>query len=103
GRADAGKLILLIRELEPHAAKYVSLSRPKGRVFVSWEWNGTASALRWKERGGPTITPPKAMGFGTQLIRTCVQALSGTIDKRFETAGLDCSLVLTLRAHRTLK
>jgi len=100
---DARHLILLFHELVTNAAKYGSLSRPNGRVFVNWEWNGTASALRWKERGGPTITTPKAMGFGTQLIRTCVQALSGTIDKRFETAGLDCSLVLTLRAHRTLK
>ena len=100
---DARHLILLFHELVTNAAKYGSLSRPNGQVFVNWEWNGIAAALRWKERGGPAIATPKAMGFGTQLIRTCVQALSGTIDKRFETDGLDCSLVLTLRARRTLK
>src|SRR5262245_54831095 len=90
---DARHLILLFHELVTNAAKYGSLSRPKGRVLVDWEWNGTAAALTWKEVGGPTIVTPTAMGFGTELIRACVQALSGTIDKKFGPAGVDCSLV----------
>src|SRR5262249_41643667 len=92
----ARHLILLFHELVTNAAKYGSLSHPMGRVVVDWKWNGTIAALTWKEVAGPTIVPPKAMGFGTQLIRVCTKALSGTIDKKFEPAGLVCSLVLAL-------
>ncbi|HMF27086.1 MAG TPA: HWE histidine kinase domain-containing protein [Pseudolabrys sp.] len=99
----ARHLILLFHELVTNAAKYGSLSRPTGRVFVDWKWNGILAALTWKEVGGPTIVTPKAMGFGSQLIRVCVQTLSGTIDKKFEPAGLVCSLVLALSATGGLK
>ena len=74
--------------------------RSNGRVFVDWDWNGAASAITWKEVGGPAIVTPTAMGFGTELIRACVQALSGTIDKKFAPTGLDFSIVLTLRTLR---
>jgi two-component sensor histidine kinase len=97
---DARHLILLFHELATNAAKYGSLSRSNGRIFVDWDWNGTASAITWKEVGGPAIVTPTAMGFGTELIRACVQALSGTIDKKFAPTGLDCSIVLTLRTPR---
>jgi len=97
---DARHLILLFHELATNAAKYGSLSRSNGRVFVDWDWNGTASAITWKEVGGPAIVTPTAMGFGTELIRACVQALSGTIDKKLAPTGLDCSIVLTLRMLR---
>jgi two-component sensor histidine kinase len=80
---DARHIILLFHELATNAAKYGSLSQSNGRVFVNWDWNGTASAIKWKEVGGPAIVAPTAMGFGTELIRACVQALSGTIDKKF--------------------
>jgi len=53
-----------------------------------------------KEVGGPAIATPTATGFGTELIRACVQALSGNIDKKFAPTGLDCSIVLTLRTAR---
>ena len=99
----ARHLILLFHELVTNAAKYGSLSRQTGQVFVDWKWNGTIAALTWKEVGGPTIVTPKVMGFGTQLIRVCVQTLSGTIDKKFEPAGLVCSLVLALTASDKLK
>jgi two-component system CheB/CheR fusion protein len=84
--------------LTTNAAKYGALSEPKGQVFVNWAWNGTDCALTWKEAGAPATVVPSKMGFGTQLIRSCVQALSGTIDKKFAATGLDCSLVLSVKA-----
>jgi two-component sensor histidine kinase len=98
---DARHAILLFHELATNAAKYGSLSHPRGRVFVNWEWNETVCALTWREVGGPTIVAPTSMGFGTELIRACIQALSGTIDKKFAPTGLDCSLVLTFRTNGT--
>lgn len=94
---DARHAILLFHELTTNAAKYGSLSQPNGRVLVNWEWNETSCALSWREVGGPAIARPCRTGFGTQLIRSSVQALSGTIDKKFGSNGLDCSMVLTFK------
>jgi two-component system, chemotaxis family, CheB/CheR fusion protein len=60
---DARHAILLFHELATNAAKYGSLSHPRGRVFVNWEWNETACTLTWRGVGGPTIAPPTSMGF----------------------------------------
>jgi two-component sensor histidine kinase len=60
---DARHAILLFHELATNAAKYGSLSHPRGRVFVNWEWNKTACTLTWRGVGGPTIAPPTSMGF----------------------------------------
>ena len=96
---DARHAILLFHELATNAAKYGSLSRPGGRVFVSWEWNATDCVINWRESGGPKSVAPSKTGFGSQLIRSCVQALSGTIDKKFSSNGLDCRLTLTFRRN----
>ena len=96
---DARHAILLFHELATNAAKYGSLSRPNGRVFVKWEWNAIVCVINWREVGGPASVVPSKTGFGSQLIRSCVQALSGTIDQKFSRRGLDCCLTLTFRPN----
>jgi two-component sensor histidine kinase len=91
-------LILLFHELATNAAKHGSLSAPNGKVFVDWQWDGKTLTLSWKERGGPRVTLPKRQGFGTQLIATCVKALSGDMRPDFMGGGFACSLTLRLGA-----
>jgi two-component sensor histidine kinase len=50
--------------------------------------------LLWEERGGPPVKAPKSEGFGMRLImRSLAADLRGTVDIRFEQAGLRCSIV----------
>ncbi len=90
--ADSARhLILIVHELVTNAAKYGSLSSLGGRVFVDWQQHENAITVKWKERGGPKVTVPQRRGFGSQLIASCVKALSGTMHQSFSSDGFACS------------
>jgi two-component sensor histidine kinase len=98
GPESARHLALLFHELATNAAKYGALSRPDGKVFVGWRWNGIKLKLTWKEQGGPTLTPLlNRQGFGSQLIDVSVKSLSGIIQPNFNPDGFTCSMHLRLR------
>jgi PAS domain S-box-containing protein len=65
------QMTLMLHELTTNALKHGSLSRPQGRVAISWtieEGDVPRIVLVWTERGGPPVTPPVARGFGTLLL-----------------------------------
>jgi len=96
GPESARHLALLFHELTTNAAKYGSLSRPDGTVFVDWQWNGVSLVLTWNEHGGPNITSPDKRGFGSQLIEASVKSLSGVLRQNFRPDGFTCSMNLQL-------
>src|SRR5205807_8760209 len=63
---------LILHELATNAAKYGSLSRPRGVVHLSWSWGSRnqvpALTIVWREKGGPAAKRPKTSGFGSTLI-----------------------------------
>ena len=63
---------MAIHELTTNALKYGALSTPAGRILVHWDVHGLDGArelsVKWTERGGPIVRPPKRKGFGTILI-----------------------------------
>jgi PAS domain S-box-containing protein len=92
-------LALALHELATNAAKYGALSRPEGRVTLSWRLDGTGPAQRfrltWRESGGPPTSPPTRTGFGTRLIsRGLSSELNAEVQLDYRPAGL----VLTLTA-----
>lgn len=77
----AQALGLALHELATNAAKYGALSRPSGRVALSWTIVGDAFdrsvIIRWTEAGGPVVAPVEHSGFGTTLItRLTAQSLN---------------------------
>ena len=85
-------LSLVLHELSTNAAKYGALSKPDGRLDVSWSLdrgeNGRTVSLRWEESGGPTVSMPKTKGFGTKLIdRACQFELQGSVELSFMPDG----------------
>ncbi|MDZ4371239.1 MAG: HWE histidine kinase domain-containing protein [Phenylobacterium sp.] len=92
-------MALVFHELATNAAKYGALSCEGGRVEVGWQVQPSATAgadrlrLRWRERGGPPVSPPTRRGFGSRLIE---RALSGDLEGHafmtFEPDGLECHL-----------
>ncbi len=64
---------LAVHELATNAAKYGALSKPGGKVNVSWRLGENGGLkLRWQERGGPPVTAPARQGFGTTLLKRLV-------------------------------
>jgi PAS domain S-box-containing protein len=83
---------LVLHELATNAVKYGALSKPDGRVRVTWraEQDGAPRVLfAWEERDGPNVAPPEERGFGTRLIeRVFSYELGGDARLEFRREGL---------------
>ncbi|KKC39888.1 hypothetical protein WH87_04625 [Devosia epidermidihirudinis] len=87
-------LSLALYELGTNALKYGALSSEKGTVGLSWSasQNGGFS-FEWVERGGPEVSPPKRLGFGSRLTGRIVPAYfngEGKVD--YQASGVRFSL-----------
>jgi PAS domain S-box-containing protein len=91
---------MVLYELVTNATKYGALSRPQGRVPVTWarRSNGRLSegiVINWRETSGPLVTTPKRSGFGTNLIREFIpHEIGGAVDLTFTPKGVTCKIKL---------
>jgi two-component system, chemotaxis family, CheB/CheR fusion protein len=94
-------LSLILHELATNAAKYGALTRSEGRLHVSWQIEQHSVLrlrLRWQERHGPVVGPPREKGFGTRLIeRACEYELGGKVELEYAPGGLSCELLFPVR------
>jgi PAS domain S-box-containing protein len=93
------QLTLMLHELATNAVKHGSLSRPEGRVTVSWttEIRETRHiVLLWTEHGGPPVTPPVARGFGTLLLERSGKLPHLQASLVFDPNGVVCRIDVTL-------
>lgn len=95
---------MVLHELTTNAAKYGSLSMPGGTVDVTWEVEQDHGDLvvRWKERGGPPVSPPTRRSFGTVVIeRSLRHELKGRSELSYEVDGVAC--VATIPAAHVVR
>ncbi|AMJ62094.1 chemotaxis protein CheB [Bosea sp. PAMC 26642] len=90
---------MAIHELASNAAKYGSLSDPKGQLAVSWSVTGSPDRqlrLSWTESGGPPVPgAPARRGFGTTLIeRSLGFEFDAEVLRSFPPGGVVCTIVL---------
>ena len=79
---------LLLHEFATNAIKYGALSTDRGRIEIEVS-NGNELALKWTEIDGPPVSEPiGSNGFGSQLERLTVEALRGTLTRRWNPEGL---------------
>jgi PAS domain S-box-containing protein len=100
-------LALALHELATNAVKYGALSNETGEISIAWTLDSEGSSpqfhLRWEERGGPPVEPPKRRGFGTRLIeRSLAQDLGGDVRIEFAPTGLVCSIDVLLASNTDL-
>ena len=64
-------LALVLHEMTTNSVKYGALCDNSGSVRITLsEDRGGALEIRWVERGGPPVSPPRRRGFGTTIIET---------------------------------
>lgn len=87
---------LVLHELATNAVKYGALSRPGGRLDITWSVpDGGDCEIRWRESGGPQISMPSRRGFGTALIdRSIPFDLGGKSTVRYAPTGLEADLAI---------
>ncbi|MCJ2035577.1 GAF domain-containing protein [Methylobacterium sp. J-068] len=105
GGPAALSLGLMLHELSTNAAKYGALSRPEGRVSITWSVDGEDGEpmvhLAWRESGGPPVSPPSRKGFGSRLIeRGLVAQVGGTLKLEYPSAGVTCLVEAPLRGFQ---
>jgi PAS domain S-box-containing protein len=71
--AAAQTIGMALHELATNAGKYGALSNGAGRITIVWQVERRPDGsdrfnLRWRELGGPKVTPPQRSGFGTTVI-----------------------------------
>jgi two-component sensor histidine kinase len=96
---SATPVFMALHELATNAAKYGALTVPRGRVRGEGTVHPDVGEVRvvWQEVGGPPVTPQVPEGFGLTVIRRGVtHELGGTVDVRFEPAGVHATLVFPL-------
>ncbi len=99
----AVSLGMAMHELTTNAAKYGALSVYGGKIDVTWSM--TIEATRrtlnfdWVESGGPAVSPPTRLGFGSRLLEVVlpgqIQA-NATIDYRREGVRMHCVVPMPL-------
>jgi two-component system, chemotaxis family, CheB/CheR fusion protein len=92
---------LAIHELATNAIKYGALSKPSGRVDVSWRIDNGSDpgqlVFEWREKGGPSVTAPRRKGFGSELLeRTIAFELKGKTTLKFSTSGVQCTIAIPI-------
>ncbi|WP_353644482.1 HWE histidine kinase domain-containing protein [Mesorhizobium sp. WSM2239] len=87
-------ITMALHELSTNAAKYGALSRPSGRVSISWSVSPDgALSLQWREIGGPPVKQPRKKGFGTRLLERGLFARGeGSVTLLFDECGLKCEI-----------
>lgn len=72
-RAEVAPIFsLVIHELVTNAVKYGALSNDTGTVELSLSQRDEGMELLWIERGGPLVTEPAELGFGSTLINQAI-------------------------------
>ncbi|GEP05515.1 hypothetical protein MOX02_35530 [Methylobacterium oxalidis] len=94
----AGTLGLAFHELATNAVKFGALTRPEGRVTVSWRIAPASEprlVIDWAERGGPGVAPPARKGFGQTLFdRVLPYELKAECALSFGAGGVRCRIDL---------
>jgi len=88
-------MALVFHELATNAVKYGALSTESGRVDLIWRFDEAAEQLGliWAESGGPPVTPPTRVGFGSRLIQRALRGdLHGSATLNYDHDGFTCAM-----------
>ena len=100
GARAALSFSLIVHELLTNACKYGSLTGDVGEVSLTWEIETDDGddrlMIKWRERGGPPVTPPTRRGFGSKLISIGL-AGTGGVDLRYDPGGFAADLQAPMR------
>ena len=100
-RISSGAVIALamtLNELCTNTTKFGALSVPTGRVAVTWQIDEATQRLRllWSESSGPKVQAPTRRSFGTRMMGSLGQQLSGQVRLSYEPSGFVYALDVPL-------
>jgi len=100
--SQAVSISLALHELTTNAIKYGALSTQEGGVELTWNFAQNGKGVRflsllWREHGGPEVTEPERLGFGSTLIRQTFASQDGAkAHIEFKAEGIECGMMVRL-------
>lgn len=95
-------IAMLLHELGTNALKYGAFSNNSGVISLAWdqeiEGGKRYAKFKWQEAGGPAVTPPSRVGFGTRMIERALKAEGGGAQLAYNASGLACSIRVPLES-----
>jgi two-component sensor histidine kinase len=93
-------LAMTFNELCTNTTKFGALSVPTGRVEIAWRINVKTQRVRltWTEKGGPPVQAPTRRSFGTRMMASLGQQLSGEVQLAYHPTGFVYTLDVPLGA-----
>jgi two-component sensor histidine kinase len=96
-------LSLVFHELGVNARKHGALSLDTGRISIEWGITPEGTYLKWMEAGGPLVSVPHHVGFGTALIRDLTRSGLLTAESVYDPTGLKWTLRLPIAANEQMR
>ena len=100
-RITSGAVIALamtFNELCTNTTKFGALSVPSGRVSITWTIDPSTDRLKliWSESNGPLVQAPTRRSFGTRMMGSLGQQLSGQVELSYAASGFVYALDVPL-------
>jgi two-component sensor histidine kinase/CheY-like chemotaxis protein len=91
-------LAMTFNELCTNTTKFGALSVPHGHVVIAWtiDQDNKRVRLTWTEKNGPPVRPPVRRSFGTRMMGSLGQQLSGEVQLAYEPTGFVYTLDVPL-------
>ena len=91
-------LAMTFNELCTNTTKFGALSVPTGRVEIAWSIDEATKRLRltWTEKDGPAVEAPTRRSFGTRMMGSLGQQLSGEVQLAYQPTGFVYTLDVPL-------
>jgi two-component sensor histidine kinase len=82
-------ITMALHELATNAVKYGALSNDTGYVDIDWAIADKEFVFTWQEVGGPEVSAPKRVGFGSRMIeRALTSSLGGPAEIQYLRDGV---------------
>jgi len=93
-------LAMTLNELCTNTTKFGALSVPTGRIEITWRINDKTERLwlTWTEKGGPAVQAPTRRSFGTRMMASLGQQLSGEVQLAYQPTGFVYTLDVPVSA-----
>ncbi len=88
---------IAFNELATNAVKYGAFSNKAGTISIAWtleeKAGGRRLCLHWREKDGPTVTPPSRKGFGSRVLEQGLpHELDGKVYLDYPPEGVVCTI-----------
>ncbi len=87
---------MTLNELCTNTTKFGALSVPAGQVRISWRTEGARLRFEWADSGGPVVSAPTRKSFGTRMMTSLGQQLSGKVELDYRPGGFVYTLDVPL-------